>query len=66
MVAAEVSFDEYMEKYAAEFCEWFDGIVVKMSPVSDVHSFCRGCMCLSTGSGRPHPPARLLNTCRRG
>ncbi|MCL4878482.1 MAG: Uma2 family endonuclease [Anaerolineae bacterium] len=38
IVAAEVSFDEYMEKYAAEFCEWFDGVVVKMSPVSDVHN----------------------------
>ncbi|MBZ0310651.1 MAG: Uma2 family endonuclease [Anaerolineae bacterium] len=33
-----VSFDEYMEKYAADFYEWADGLVIKMSPVTDVHN----------------------------
>lgn len=37
IIATGVSFDEYMEKYAADFCEWIDGVVIKMSPVTDTH-----------------------------
>lgn len=33
-----VSFDEYMEKYAADFYEWADGVVLKISPVTDVNN----------------------------
>ena len=37
IVATGVSWEEYMERYAAHFCEWVDGTVVKMSPVHDAH-----------------------------
>lgn len=37
IVATGVSEDEYMEKYAADFCEWVDGVVIKMSPVTSDH-----------------------------
>jgi Uma2 family endonuclease len=33
IVATGVTLDEYMDKYAAEGCEWVGGIVYKMSPV---------------------------------
>lgn len=36
-LARDVSFDEYMEKYAESFAEWVYGDVVKMPPVTDVH-----------------------------
>ena len=37
IIALDVSEDEYMERYAENFCEWVDGVVIKMSPVSLKH-----------------------------
>ena len=37
IVAVDVSADEYMERYAADFYEWVNGVVIKMSPVSSIH-----------------------------
>jgi Uma2 family endonuclease len=37
IVATDVSFEEYLEKYAADFCEWVGGTVEKMSPVHERH-----------------------------
>jgi Uma2 family endonuclease len=37
IIAMDVSEDEYMELYAENFCEWVDGVVIKMSPVSLKH-----------------------------
>jgi Uma2 family endonuclease len=31
VVATNVSLEDYMEHYAADFCEWFEGVVIKMS-----------------------------------
>ncbi len=36
--AQEVSFEEYMEHYAAHFYEWVGGKVIKMTPVSLRHA----------------------------
>lgn len=36
VIAVGVSADEYMEKYAAEFCEWVNGVVIKM-PSNEIH-----------------------------
>jgi len=36
-VPAEVSLEEYMEHYAADFYEWVEGRVIKMSPVTAEH-----------------------------
>jgi Uma2 family endonuclease len=38
VVAAGVSADEYMERYAAHFYEWVKGFVIKMSPVALKHA----------------------------
>jgi Uma2 family endonuclease len=32
IIATDISAEEYMERYAADFCEWVEGIVIKMSP----------------------------------
>lgn len=37
IVAVNVSEDEYMERYAGDFCEWVGGVVIKMPPVSLKH-----------------------------
>jgi Uma2 family endonuclease len=37
IVADNVSEEEYMEKYAENFCEWVNGVVIKMSPVHIDH-----------------------------
>jgi Uma2 family endonuclease len=37
IIAMDVSEAEYMELYAENFCEWVDGVVIKMSPVSLKH-----------------------------
>ena len=37
IIATGVSEDEYMARYAADFCEWFEGSVIKMSPVTYEH-----------------------------
>ena len=37
LAAQEVSFEEYMERYAAHFYEWVRGKVIKMTPVSERH-----------------------------
>ena len=31
VVATNVSLEDYMEHYAADFCEWVEGVVIKMS-----------------------------------
>lgn len=37
IVAVDVSPDDYMKNYAAHHYEWVQGVVIKMSPVSDEH-----------------------------
>src|SRR5689334_16122564 len=37
IIATDVSLEEYMERYAAHFCEWIEGVVITMSPVGLVH-----------------------------
>lgn len=37
VVATDVSFEDYMEHYAADFHEWVRGTVIKMSPVHELH-----------------------------
>jgi Uma2 family endonuclease len=37
IIAMDVSEEDYMELYAGDFCEWVDGVVIKMSPVSGKH-----------------------------
>jgi Uma2 family endonuclease len=37
MIALNVPADVYMEKYAEYFCEWVEGVVYRMSPVSGSH-----------------------------
>jgi len=37
IIAAGVSLEDYMENYAANFCEWVEGYVIKMSPVHAIH-----------------------------
>ena len=38
VVATNVSADEYLEKYAADYCEWVGGVVIRMSPVGLKHN----------------------------
>lgn len=38
IVATGVSEEEYLEKYAAHYCEWVDGTVIKMTPASLQHN----------------------------
>ncbi|MEO1286234.1 MAG: hypothetical protein AAFV93_00595, partial [Chloroflexota bacterium] len=37
IIGMGISEDVYMQDYAADFCEWLDGTVIKMSPVHDRH-----------------------------
>jgi Uma2 family endonuclease len=37
IIAQEVSFEDYMRLYAEDHCEWVDGVVIKMSPISREH-----------------------------
>lgn len=37
VIAVGVSAEDYMAQYAEAFCEWSDGEVIKMSPVSEDH-----------------------------
>jgi Uma2 family endonuclease len=37
VIAENVSFEDYMLRYAENFCEWVDGTVIKMSPIHIVH-----------------------------
>ncbi len=37
IVAIGISEDDYMATYAADFHEWIEGFVIKMSPVTDEH-----------------------------
>ncbi|MFN8528284.1 MAG: Uma2 family endonuclease [Anaerolineae bacterium] len=37
IIAANVSEDDYMARYAADHCEWVRGFVIKMSPTTDRH-----------------------------
>jgi Uma2 family endonuclease len=37
VLARDVSFETYMEYFAADFTEWVDGVVIKMSPVTEEH-----------------------------
>jgi Uma2 family endonuclease len=38
IVATNVSLEEYMEHYAADHCEWVEGVVIKMSPGTIKHN----------------------------
>lgn len=38
VVAADVSEAEYMDKYAAHFCEWVDGKVIRVTPATLFHN----------------------------
>lgn len=37
LIAENVSAEEYMEHYAEHFCEWVEGRVYRLSPISIVH-----------------------------
>lgn len=37
IVATNVPFDTYLARYAANFCEWDNGVVMKMSPLHERH-----------------------------
>jgi Uma2 family endonuclease len=37
VVAENVTFEQYMARYAEHFCEWVDGVVIEMSPIHIVH-----------------------------
>jgi Uma2 family endonuclease len=37
VVATGIPWETYMERYAAQFCEWVEGTVFAMSPVSEQH-----------------------------
>jgi Uma2 family endonuclease len=39
VIATNVSEEEYMEKYAADHCEWINGVVIKMSPGNLPHNY---------------------------
>lgn len=39
VVATNVSEEEYMERYAADYCEWINGVVIKMSPGNLPHNY---------------------------
>lgn len=38
VIATGVSLEEYMEHYAAHFCEWIEGVVIKMAAASLNHN----------------------------
>ncbi len=38
IVATGVSLEDYMAHYAAQHCEWIDGVVIKMAPASLEHN----------------------------
>ncbi len=44
VVATDVSFEDYLEHYAQQRCEWVEGLVVKMSPIIDRHEDLRDYM----------------------
>jgi Uma2 family endonuclease len=37
IIATDVSLEDYLEHYAADFCEWVEGNVITMSPVYEDH-----------------------------
>jgi Uma2 family endonuclease len=44
IIAKDVSFEDYMRLYAEDHCEWVDGAVIKMSPISREHDNLDGFM----------------------
>lgn len=38
LIATDVSWDEYMERYAADFAEWVNGAIINMTPVRFKHN----------------------------
>lgn len=38
VVATDVSLELYMQKYAADHCEYVEGVVIKISPASRLHN----------------------------
>lgn len=37
IIATDVTWEDYMQHYAGDFCEWVEGDVIKMSPVHEAH-----------------------------
>jgi Uma2 family endonuclease len=37
VIATGISFEQYMEQYAADYAEWVNGEVIRMSPVREIH-----------------------------
>lgn len=37
IIAFDMPADEYLAHYASEFCEWVQGVVIKMTPVTAAH-----------------------------
>ena len=37
VVATDITFEDYLERFAEAHCEWVDGTVVKMMPIEDRH-----------------------------
>lgn len=46
VIATDVTFEEYMERYAAHFCEWIEGVVIQMSPAGWQHNKIITYLCL--------------------
>jgi Uma2 family endonuclease len=42
VVARDVSAEDYMAQHAAYFREWVEGVVIDVSPVSDIHNLLTG------------------------
>lgn len=38
IIATDVTFEEYLERYAHDYCEWVEGTVIQMSPASKPHN----------------------------
>jgi Uma2 family endonuclease len=37
VIAYDVSFEDYMNFYAEDHCEWVEGMVIKLSPIAEEH-----------------------------
>jgi len=38
VLAIDVSLDDYLEFYAAHFCEWIEGVVIRIAPSNLIHN----------------------------
>jgi len=50
VVALDVTLDEYMNHYAADHCEWIDGVVIRVSPSELAHNTLIACFTVLLGA----------------